>query len=143
MEITVTISDERFNEIVKSASDVLTDEELKDAFAEGLKTYLSDHAGSILETKLIRRRDNGWGSASYEETALLTNLLSKLDYSKLQPIADEMIDKLKDKFSSVLVSAMAKVMLDGMFNSSSFDDAVRYAARNVVADAMRDNNNGY
>ena len=142
MDITVTISDERFNEIVKSASDVLTDEDIKEAFAEGLKTYLSDHAGFILETKLIRRCDNGW-SKSYEETELLTKLLSKLDYSRLQPIADEMIDKLKDNFSSVLVSAMAKVMLDGMFHSSSFDSAVSYAAQNVVADAMRSNNNGY
>lgn len=143
MDITVTISDDRFNEIVKGASDVLTDEDIKEVFAEGLKTYLSDHAGAILETKFVHRKEDRWGCVSYQETELLHHLLDKLDYSKLQPIADEMIDKLKEKFNSVLVSAMAQVMLDGMFHSSSFDYAVRNAAQNAVENSMRNNNGRY
>ncbi len=111
MDITITISDEKINEVIRDNINGISKDQIADALLEGIKQYLSGDSGKNTIEKIMF--SSSYYSSGLTETGkeIIAKTLDKEQINELQGLAYDVIEKhAKD----IIVEAVIKIILDNI-----------------------------
>lgn len=143
MDITISINDDKINEIIKDNINGISKDQIADAILEGIKQYLSGDSGRTIIEKIMfdsRYYNAGITQAGKE---IIAKTIDKEQINELTGLASDIIEKhAKD----IIVEAVVKILLDNiseklnltraLWNNPDVMDSIR-------ALANPNNNGGY
>ncbi len=111
MDITITISDEKINEIIRDNINGISKDQIADAILEGIKQYLSGDSGRNTIEKIMY--SGSYYNSCLTETGkeIIAKTLDKEQINELQGLASNIIEThAKD----IIIEAIVKIILDNI-----------------------------
>ena len=111
MDITITISDEKINEVIRDNINGISKDQIADAILEGIKQYLSGDSGRNTIEKIMY--SGSYYNSCLTETGkeIIAKTLDKEQINELQGLASNIIEThAKD----IIIEAIVKIILDNI-----------------------------
>lgn len=111
MDITISISDEKINEVIRDNINGISKDQIADALLEGIKQYLSGDSGRNTIEKIMY--SGSYYNSCLTETGkeIIAKTLDKEQINELQGLASDIIEKhAKD----IIIEAIVKIILDNI-----------------------------
>lgn len=121
MDITITISDEKINEIIRDNINGISKDRIADAILEGIKQYLSGDNGKQIIEKIMYDGNYYRNSLTEAGKEIISKTLDKEQINELQGLASDIIEKhAKD----IIVEAIVRIILDNISDKLNLSRAL-------------------
>jgi len=143
MDITISISDEKINEVIRDNINGISKDQITDALLEGIKQYLSGDSGRNTIEKIMF--DSSYYKASITEAGkeIIAKTIDKEQINELTGLASDIIEKhAKD----IIVEAIVKILLDNISGKINLTNALWNnpdVIESIKSIANTNNNGGY
>lgn len=137
MELRISVSDEKFAELVNKEMDALSVDDLQEMIRAGIAQYMFSELGQQkLINMFVEKKD--W---SYRGTDLLNKVLEKsVGNVKWDELTNELIDKtvayMKENHQTMINSMLTNIFMDAFAKHMAENWQIRNVAQQIVYDAM-------
>lgn len=142
MQVVLNIDEKMFDDTFGNVLMKMDDKQVADVLTECIKQYFTDNNNKNIE-KLIFDDSGSYYSHGKMRSEFTDNIFKNCDFSKLQPLVDQAIERLKNDFSGVLTEVLGEALVRGLNDSYSFRDrlneVIDMKVHHIVQD-MKNNN---
>ncbi len=141
MDIIVKVSDEKIDELIKAQAQELDKDVLKDCIQNAIVKYFEENGDKLIAGIFTVDETNYYSSTKMiKPSPLLLNILKDLDYSKLQPAMDKMIESFSKNYRNILIEAVTDTFIKGLTYSNDFITSVLNISRQEIWNKENRNN---
>ena len=109
---------------------------------ECIKQYFTNNDNKNIE-KLIFDDSGSYYSHGKVRSEFTNNIFNNCDFSKLQPIVDQAIERLENNFNGVLTEVLGEALVRGLNDSYAFreklNEIIDMKVHHIISD-MKNNN---
>lgn len=113
MDITISIDENMFAEVIEKELKALPSEKLQDIIVSAIQKYFEENGNTIIRDLLLRKSEYGYYYRS-EPTDFMREIVKNADYSKLNDFVNKSIDLLSTNYDSVLKEVLADALISGL-----------------------------
>ena len=141
MDIIVKVSDEKIDELIKAQAQELDKDVLKDCIHNAIVKYFEENGDKLIAGIFTVDETNYYSNSKMiKPSPLLLNILKDLDYSKLQPVMDKMIESFSKDYRKIMIEAVTDTFIKGLTYSNDFIASTLNIARQEIWDKENSNN---
>lgn len=140
MEITIQISDDRLEEIIKGEEGALTKDELHDVILKGVTSYIENH-NDLVENMFIRKDTSRYGCYGEKvPTPLLESIVKKIDITEdTSEIRECVINTIKNNMPEILANMFAKAIASQAFAFNTQDGLLQSMIHSAIIQMNQSN----
>ena len=144
MDITISINDDKINEIIKDNINGISKDEIAKALLEGIKQYIASDKGAKIVEEVMFSDSYYSRSLSIQGKEIIAKTLSGSNMEELEGIANDLI---KNNMKEIFIEAVMKILLENLNNKIDFSYGLSMCQeeiRRMIKDEMiKGVNNGY
>lgn len=142
MQVVLNIDEKMFDDAFGNVLMKMDDKQVADVLTECIKQYFTDNNNENIE-KLIFDDSGSYYSHGKMRSEFIDNIFKNCDFSKLQPIVDEAINRLKNNFHGMLTEVLIEALTRGLNDTYAFrerlNEVIDMKVHHIVQD-MKNNN---
>ena len=121
MQVVLNIDEKMFDDAFGNVLMKMDDKQVANVLTECIKQYFTDNNNKNIE-KLIFDDSGNYYNRGKMRSKFTDNIFKNCDFSKLQPLVDQAIERLKNNFDGMLSEVLGEALVRGLTDSCSFRD---------------------
>lgn len=123
MQLVLNISDEQFKDSIQDQIKAIDPKDLQGALVSAIKTYFTEDKYALEKLLFVQQ---SYGS-NKEPSDILKNAMASLDYSELQPLVDDSIKLLRERYDRLLRDMLMQQIAEQLTKTYSFQSELQMA----------------
>ena len=119
MDVTISVDEEMFKEVVEKELAALPKEKIQEILVKGIEKYFSKNNYEMINKLLIEKSSYKWDNPDCP-TEFTKQLIENTDHSKLQEITDKCIEKLSNNYEKILITMLTNIFTQGLMENHNF-----------------------
>ena len=126
MDVTISVDEEMFKEIVEKELAALPKEKIQEILVKAIEAYFSKNNYEMIDKLLIEKNSYKWDNPDCP-TEFTKQLIQNTDCSKLQDIVDKCIEKLSNNYEKILITMLTDIFTQGLMDNYNFHSQLKRA----------------
>ena len=124
MQLVLNISDEQFKDSIQDQIKAIDPKDLQGALVSAIKTYFTEDKYALEKLLFVQQ---SYGYSNKEPSDILKNAMAALDYSELQPLVDDSIKLLRERYDRLLRDMLMQQIAEQLTKTYSFQSELQMA----------------
>lgn len=142
MQVVLNIDEKMFDDAFGNVLMKMDNKQVADVLTECIKQYFIDNNNKNIE-KLIFDDSGSYYNRGKMRSEFTDNIFKNCDFSKLQPLVDQAIERLENNFHGMLTEVLGEALVRGLTDSYAFRDRLNEVidakVHNIVWDMKNSN----